>query len=99
MITKYHALLQGYSEHGNSKVLKTTDTVGVTKNRDHYNMELNVPEVNFGCQVFPSTENLTTCILDISEVVLHCGYVDGITLGYTFWMFIIILESKSWLTY
>jgi hypothetical protein len=55
-------------------VLKTTDTVGVTKNRDHYTMKLNVPQVNFGSQVFPSTENVTTCILDIPEVVLHCWF-------------------------
>jgi len=55
-------------------VLKTTDTVGVTKNIDHYTMELNVPQVSFGSQIFPSTENLTTCILHIPEVVLCCGF-------------------------
>jgi len=37
-------------------------------------MELNVPQLNFGSQLFPSTENLTTCIVDIPEVVLHCGF-------------------------
>lgn len=78
-------------------MLKTTDTVGVTKNRDHYTMKLNVPQVNFGSQVFPSTENVTTCILDIPEVVLHCGFCRW-HYGGLYILDVIVLESKSSMT-
>jgi len=44
------------------------------KKRDYYTMELDVPQVNFGSSILPPIENLTTCILDIPEVVLHCGF-------------------------